>query len=173
MRFRLPLAAAAAFALLIVPPAWAQDPPAGEEEFVEAHEVTLDNVGEDLVVRGRIARTESNPVQGITIHFDRTHIDYPFRVFIPRQDLGDWEGTDPVKVYSRGRIIKITGEIEEQGENPYIRVTARSQIEIVPRTRRRRRRPPGADSGPDPAAAIRAAAAFRSLGARTGAAAGP
>ena len=156
MRFRLPLAAAAAFALLIVPPALAQDPPAEEEEFVEAHEITLDNVGEDLVVRGRIARTESNPVQGVTIHFDRTHIDYPFRVFIPREDLGDWEGTDPVKVYARGRIIKITGEIEEQGELPYIRVSERSQIEIVPRRRRRRRRP-----GPDPAEAIRAAAAVR------------
>jgi len=152
MRFRLPLAAAAAFALLIVPPALAQDPPAEEEAFVEAHEITLDNVGEDLVVRGRIQRTESNPVQGVTIHFDRTHIDYPFRVFIPREDLGDWEGTDPVKVYARGRIIKITGEIEEQGELPYIRVSERSQIEIVPRTRRRRRRP----RGPDPAEAIRA-----------------
>lgn len=138
MRFRLPLAAAAAFALLIAPAALAQDPPA-EEEFVEPHEITLDNVGEDLVVRGRIARTESNPVQGVTIHFDRAHIDYPFRVFIPRQDLGDWEGTDPVKVYARGRIIKITGEVEEQGELPYIRVTERSQIEIIPRTRRRRR----------------------------------
>ena len=155
MRFRLPLAAAAAFALLIVPPVFAQDPPAEEEEFVEAHEVTLDNVGEDLVVRGRIARTEANPVQGVTIHFDRTHIDYPFRVFIPREDLGDWEGTDPVKVYSRGRIIKISGEIEEQGELPYIRVSERSQIEIVPRQRRRRRRP----RGDDPAEAIRAAAA--------------
>ena len=165
MRFRFTLAAAAAFALLIAPAALAQDPPAEEEEFVEAHEITLDNVGEDLVVRGRIQRTESNPVQGVTIHFDRTHIDYPFRVFIPRQDLGDWEGTDPVKVYARGRIIKITGEIEEQGELPYIRVTERSQIEIVPRTRRRRRRP-----GPDPAAAMQAAAAVAS--ARAVAAAG-
>ena len=154
MRFRFALAAAAAFALLIAPAGLAQDSADEEEALVEAHEITLDNVGEDVVVRGRIARTESNPVQGVTIHFDRTHIDYPFRVFIPRQDLGDWEGTDPVKVYARGRIIKITGEIEEQGELPYIRVTERSQIEIVPRTRRRRRRP-----GPDPAALIRAAAA--------------
>lgn len=139
MRFRFTLAAAAAFALLLAPAALAQDPPAEEEEMVEPHEITLDHVGQDLVVRGRIARTESNPVQGVTIHFDRAHIDYPFRVFIPRQDLGDWEGTDPVKVYARGRIIKITGEVEEQGELPYIRVTERSQIEIVPRRRRRRR----------------------------------
>ena len=152
MSVRVTLAAAAAFARLIAPVGLAQDPPAEEEAFVEAHEITLDNVGEDLVVRGRIARTEANPVQGVTIHFDRTHIDYPFRVFIPREDLGDWEGTDPVKVYARGRIIKITGEIEEQGELPYIRVSDRSQIEIVPRTRRRRRRP----RGPDPAESIRA-----------------
>ena len=157
MRFRFALAAAAAFALLIAPAGLAQDSADEEEALVEAHEITLDNVGDEVVVRGRIARTESNPVQGVTIHFDRTHIDYPFRVFIPRQDLGDWEGTDPVKVYARGRIIKITGEIEEQGELPYIRVTERSQIEIVPRTRRRRRRP-----GPDPAALIRAAAAVSS-----------
>ena len=157
MRFRFTLAAAAAFALLFVPAAFAQDPPAEEAAITEPHEITLDNVGESLVVRGRIARTESNPVQGITIHFDRTHIDYPFRVFIPRQDLGDWEGTDPVKVYARGRIIKISGEIEEQGELPYIRVTERSQIEIIPRRRRRRREP-----GPDPAAAIQAAAAVQS-----------
>ena len=155
MRFRFALAAAAAFALLIVPAGLAQDPPAEEEEFTESHEITLDHVGESLVVRGRIARTEANPVQGVTIHFDRAHIDYPFRVFIPRDNLGDWEGTDPVKVYARGRIIKITGEIEEQGELPYIRVTERSQIEIIPRTRRRRRRP----RGPDPAAVIQAAAA--------------
>ena len=139
MRFRNKLAAAAAFGLLIAPPAFAQDEPAEDEAMVETHEITLDNVGESLVVRGRIARTESNPVQGITIHFDRAHIDYPFRVFIPRQDLGDWEGTDPVKVYARGRIIKITGEVEEQGELPFIKVTERSQIEIIPRRRRRRR----------------------------------
>ena len=138
MRFRFTLAAAAAFALLLAPVALAQDSPA-EEEFVEAHEITLDNVGEDLVVRGRIARTEANPVQGVTIHFDRTHIDYPFRVFIPRDNLGEWEGVDPVKVYARGRILKITGEIEEQAELPFIKVTDRSQIEIVPRRRRRRR----------------------------------
>ena len=166
MRNRCPLAAAAAFALLIVPPAFAQDPPAEEEDVVEVHEITLDNVGESVVARGRIARTESSPVQGVTIHFDRTHIDYPFRVFIPREDLGDWEGTDPVKVYARGRIIKITGEIEEQGELPYIRVSERSQIEIVPRTRRRRR------PRPDAAPAIRAAAALASLGAQAGSAAG-
>lgn len=139
MRFRFTLAAAAAFALLLAPVALAQDPPAEEEEFVEAHEITLDNVGEDLVVRGRIARTEANPVQGVTIHFDRTHIDYPFRVFIPRDNLREWEGVDPVKVYARGRILKITGEIEEQAELPFIKVTERGQIEIVPRQRRRRR----------------------------------
>lgn len=156
MRFRLTLAAAAAFALLIVPAGLAQD--SSEEEVItEVHEITLDNVGESVVARGRIQRTESNPVQGVTIHFDRTHIDYPFRVFIPRESLGGWEGVDPVKVYARGRILKITGEIEEQAELPYIRVTERSQIEIVPRTRRRRR------PRPDPAAAIQAAAAVPSV----------
>ena len=141
-RLTFPAAVAVAFGLafLIAPAAFAQDPPAEEEVFVAPHEITLDNVGEELVVRGRIARTESNPVQGVTIHFDRTHIEYPFRVFIPRQNLGDWEGTDPVKVYSRGRILKITGEVEEQSELPFIKVTDRSQIEIIPRTRRRRRR---------------------------------
>ena len=167
MRHRFALAAAAVFALLIAPVALAQDPPAEEEVITETQEITLDHVGESLVVRGRILRTESNPVQGVTIHFDRTHIDYPFRVFIPRQDLGDWEGTDPVKVYARGRIIKITGDIEEQGELPFIKVTERSQIEIVPR-QRRRRRPRGDDPGP----AIRAAAALGSLGAHVGSAAG-
>lgn len=142
MRFRFTLAVAAVvgFALLPASAAFAQDPPAEAEEFTETHEITLDHVGELLVVRGRIARTESNPVQGVTIHFDRTHIDYPFRVFIPREDLGDWQGTDPVKVYAAGRILKITGEVEEQNESPYIRVSDRSQIEIIPRTRRRRRR---------------------------------
>ncbi len=142
MRPQLTFPAAVAFGLafLIAPAAFAQDPPAEEEEFTEPHEITLEQVGESLVVRGRIARTENNPVQGVTIHFDRTHIEYPFRVFIPRQNLGDWVGTDPVKVYAMGRILKITGEVEEQGDLPFIKVTERSQIEIIPRTRRRRRR---------------------------------
>ena len=61
-------------------------------------------------------------------------------MYIPRANLGDWEGTDPVKVYARGRILKITGEVEEQSELPFIKVTDRSQIEIIPRQRRRRRR---------------------------------
>ncbi len=142
MKRRLTVPAAAAFGLafLIAPAAFAQDPPAEEEEFVAPHEITLEQVGESLVVRGRIARTENSPVQGVTIHFDRTHIEYPFRVYIPRANLGDWEGTDPVKVYARGRILKITGEVEEQSELPFIKVTDRSQIEIIPRQRRRRRR---------------------------------
>ena len=138
-RFTLPVAAVVGFALLPASAAFGQDPPAEEEEFTETHEITLENVGQLLVVRGRIARTENHPVQGITIHFDRTHINYPFRVYIPRTNLGDWAGTDPVKVYASGRILKITGEVEEQNESPYIRVTERSQIEIIPRRRRRRR----------------------------------
>ena len=98
----VPAAVAFGFAFLIAPAAFAQDPPAEEEVFVAPHEITLEQVGESLVVRGRIARTEANPVQGVTIHFDRTHIEYPFRVYIPRANLGDWEGNRPHKGLRQG-----------------------------------------------------------------------
>ncbi len=140
MRFRFTLSAATAvgFAFLLGTTALGQDPPAEEEEFIEPSEITAEHVGESLVVRGQVTRVDRNN-DGVHIFFHGATLNFPFQVLIPLSDLHNWTGTDPVKRYSPGRILKITGELEQQAELLFIRATERSQIEIIPRRRRRRR----------------------------------
>ncbi len=137
LRSLLPAAAVAGLALSLASAASAQDAPAGEEEMLRPGDITADHVGESLVVHGRVAKIERRP-DGVLIYFLGADVAYPFQVLLPVASLHNWAGTDPVKRYSPGRNLKISGEIEEHADRPMILATDRDQIEVIPRRRRRR-----------------------------------
>ena len=131
MRFRNKLAVAAAFALLIVPAAVAQDPPAEEEEVVSVQDVSADHVGEEITVGGRVLDVRTIAGSGVHISFRSS-----FLVIIPESHRHLWE-VDPVKRY-KGRNLQITGEVLEENDALFMGVTAPDQLKVVPRRRRRR-----------------------------------
>lgn len=138
-RFTLPVATVVGLALLLAPAAFGQDPPAEEEEeFLQPSEITAEHVGETVVIRGQITNTQQNP-DGVHIFFVGANLNYPFQVLIPLSHLHNWTGQDPVKRYARGRILRISGEIEEHADRPLILAKERDQIRVIPRRRRRRR----------------------------------
>ena len=138
-RFTLPVTAVVGLALLLAPAAFGQDPPAEEEEeFLQPRDITAEQVGESVVIRGQVTDTQRNN-DGVHIFFLGANLNYPFQVLIPLSHLHNWTGTDPVKRYSKGRILRIAGTIEEQADRPLIFVKERDQIRVIPRRRRRRR----------------------------------
>ena len=70
MRFRSthPAAAGAGLVLLLAAAAFAQDPPAGEEDFLRPNAVTADHAGESLVVEGRVAEVRRTNA-GLHLYF--------------------------------------------------------------------------------------------------------
>ena len=132
MRFRNQLAAAAAFTLLTVPVAFAQDPPAEEVEVVSVQDVTADHVGEEITVGGRVLDVRLITGSGLHISFMSS-----FLVIIPDSHRHLWKEVDPIKRY-KGRDLQITGEVLEENEALFMGVTAPDQLKVVPRRRRRR-----------------------------------
>ncbi len=134
MRFRNPLATAAAFAFLIAPPVFAQAPPAEEAvEVVGVRDVNADHLGEEITVGGRVMDVKRIQGSGLHISFMTS-----FLVLIPETHMHLWTGVDPVKRY-RGRNLQITGEVMEENDQLFIGVTDPEQMEVVQRRRRRRR----------------------------------
>ena len=138
MRFRSthPAAAGAGLVLLLAAAAFAQDPPAGEEDFLRPNAVTADHAGESLVVEGRVAEVRRTNA-GLHLYFG-ADMTSAFQVLIPTDRLHLWTGTDPEKRYSR-RNLRVTGTVEEEGGRLFITATGTDQIKIVPRRRPRRR----------------------------------
>ena len=134
MRFRFKLAAASAFAVLITPAAFAQDPPAEEEvEEVVVGEVGPDHVGEEITVGGRAL--DVRMVRGTGV---RITLPSGFLALIPETHVHLWKELDPVKRYE-GRNLQITGEVMQENDQLFIGVTEPDQVQVVQRRRRRRR----------------------------------
>ena len=134
MRFRFKLAAASAFAVLITPAAFAQDPPAEEEvEVVGVGEVGPDHVGEEITIGGRAL--DVRMVRGTGV---RITLPSGFLALIPETHVHLWKELDPVKRYE-GRNLQITGEVMQENDQLFIGVTEPDQVEVVQRRRRRRR----------------------------------
>lgn len=134
MRFRFKLAAAAAFALLIAPAAFAQDPPPAEEvEVVGVRDVGADHVGEEITVGGRALDVRMVRGTGVRISFLSG-----FLALIPETHVHLWKELDPVKRYE-GRNLQITGEVMQENDQLFIGVTEPDQVKVVQRRRRRRR----------------------------------
>ena len=95
MRFRNKLAAASAFAVLITPAAFAQDPPPAEEvEVVGVRDVGADHVGEEITVGGRALDVRMVRGTGVRISFLSG-----FLALIPETHVHLWKELDPVKRY--------------------------------------------------------------------------
>ena len=134
MRFCNKLAAAAAFALLIAPAAFAQDPPAEEEvEVVGVRDVSADHVGEEITVGGRALDVRLVRGSGVQISFMSG-----FLALIPETHVHLWKEVDPLKRY-QGRDLQITGEVMQENDQLFIGVTEPDQLKVVQRRRRRRR----------------------------------
>ena len=134
MRFRNRFAALAGFALLIVPVALAQDPPAEEEvEVIGVQDVTADHVGEEITVGGRVV--DVRRIQGSGFHVSFLS---GFLALIPESHMHLWTGVDPEKRY-KGRNLQITGEVMEENDQLFIGVTDPDQMKVIQRQRRRRR----------------------------------
>ena len=133
MRFRFKLAAASAFAFLITPAAFAQDPPAEEEvEVVVVGEVGPDHVGEEITVGGRAL--DVRMVRGTGV---RITLPSGFLALISETHVHLWKELDPVKRYE-GRNLQITGEVMQENDQLFIGVTEPDQLQVVQRRRRRR-----------------------------------
>ena len=134
MRLRTRYGAAAAFALLIAPVAFAQDSPAEEAvEVVAVGDVTAEHVGEELTVGGRAL--DVRRIQGSGLHISFLS---GFLALIPESHMHLWTGVDPMKRY-QGRNLQITGEVMEENEQLFIGVTDPDQMKVIQRQRRRRR----------------------------------
>ena len=134
MRFRNKLAAASAFAVLIAPAAFAQDPPPGEEVVVVGvRDVGADHVGEEITVGGRALDVRLIRGTGVRISFLSG-----FLALIPETHVHLWKELDPVKRYE-GRNLQITGEVMQENDQLFISVTEPDQVKVVQRRRRRRR----------------------------------
>ena len=134
MRSRSTIAAAAAFALLIASPLFAQAPPAEEAvEVVGVRDVTADHVGDEITVGGRVVDVKRIQASGLHISFMTS-----FLVLIPETHMHLWTGVDPIKRY-KGRNLQITGEVMEENDQLFIGVTDPDQMKVIQRQRRRRR----------------------------------
>ncbi len=127
---------AAALVILGAGAAMAQEAEAEEEEApLSSGDITEEHVGEDVVVQSRVYRVARNRT-GVYIYLD-ADTSTGFQAVIPLSAIPNWGGADPEKRYAQRRIVRASGEVEQQGETLFITVREPEQLRVIPRRRRR------------------------------------
>ncbi len=126
---------AAALVMLGAGVALAQEEAEEEEAPLGSGDITEEHVGEEVVVQSRVYRVARNR-GGVYVYLE-ADTSTGFQAVIPLTAIPNWGGADPEKRYAQRRIVRVTGEVEQQGETLFITVREPDQIRVIPRRRRR------------------------------------
>lgn len=126
---------AAALVMLGAGVALAQEEAEEEEAPLGSGDITEEHVGEEVVVQSRVYRVTRNR-GGVYVYLN-ADTSTGFQAVIPLAAIPNWGGADPEKRYAQRRIVRVTGEVEQQGETLFITVREPDQIRVIPRRRRR------------------------------------
>lgn len=120
--------------ILLVSVAAAQEE-ASDPAPLSPADLTAEHLGETTTVQGRVLEVERT---NLGLHFYLgADTATAFQVFIPITHVHLWTGVDLERRFER-RILRATGEIEQDGDRFFITATDPEQIERVSRQRRRR-----------------------------------
>ena len=88
-----------------------------------------------MVVQSRVYRVTRNRT-GVYVYLD-PDTSTGFQAVIPLASIPNWGGADPEKRYAQRRIVRVSGEVEQQNETLFITVRDPEQLRVIPRRRRR------------------------------------